>query len=302
MAEKDAAEKILESYNDVFADIVNALIFNGDDVVSEDELSDAQTFSAYKFENSLKSQERDVAKYWKKKHICISCFGLENQSVVDYNMPIRVMGYDLTEYQKQLETARAFYPVITLVLHFGVKRKWSNKKSLYDMFSSDIDKRLLPFINDYKINVFDVAWLSDEEIARFKSDFRLVAEYLRSERLGKAETYGRKTIKHIHEMLSLLSAISHNRDIMNMEDFVVQMQKRQGGFEVSELFQRYYDEGMTLGRNEGIALGRNEGIALERDNMMRVMSQMFAEGRVSDIQKAMSDKKYLESLFDEYLK
>ena len=64
MAEKDAAEKILESYNDVFADIVNALIFNGDDVVSEDELSDAQTFSAYKFENSLKSQERDVAKYW----------------------------------------------------------------------------------------------------------------------------------------------------------------------------------------------------------------------------------------------
>ena len=53
---------------------------------------------------------------------------------------------------------------------------------------------------------------------------------------------------------------------------------------------------------KGMTLGRSEGIALERDNMMRVMSQMFAEGRVSDIQKAMSDKKYLESLFDEYLK
>ena len=29
MAEKDAAEKTLESYNDVFADIVNVLLFKG---------------------------------------------------------------------------------------------------------------------------------------------------------------------------------------------------------------------------------------------------------------------------------
>jgi hypothetical protein len=29
MAEKDISEKILLSYNDVFADIVNGLIFNG---------------------------------------------------------------------------------------------------------------------------------------------------------------------------------------------------------------------------------------------------------------------------------
>jgi len=29
VAEKDASEKILESYNDVFSDIVNVLLFNG---------------------------------------------------------------------------------------------------------------------------------------------------------------------------------------------------------------------------------------------------------------------------------
>ena len=33
MAEKDVAEKILESYNDVFSDIVNVLLFDGKEVV-----------------------------------------------------------------------------------------------------------------------------------------------------------------------------------------------------------------------------------------------------------------------------
>ena len=33
MAEKDASEKILESYNDVFSDIVNVLLFNGRQVL-----------------------------------------------------------------------------------------------------------------------------------------------------------------------------------------------------------------------------------------------------------------------------
>ena len=37
MAEKDVIEKSLECYNDVFADIVNGLLFNGRKIVKEDE-------------------------------------------------------------------------------------------------------------------------------------------------------------------------------------------------------------------------------------------------------------------------
>lgn len=40
MAEKDITEKILESYNDVFSDIVNVLLFDGKQVLSPDELED----------------------------------------------------------------------------------------------------------------------------------------------------------------------------------------------------------------------------------------------------------------------
>lgn len=48
MAQKDTSEKILESYNDVFSDIVNVLLFNGKQVLSADELEDQAPRSYYK--------------------------------------------------------------------------------------------------------------------------------------------------------------------------------------------------------------------------------------------------------------
>ena len=47
MAEKDLTEKTLEAYGDVFADIVNGLLFQGRQIVSEEALTDAQPFSMY---------------------------------------------------------------------------------------------------------------------------------------------------------------------------------------------------------------------------------------------------------------
>lgn len=80
MAEKDKIQKTLEVYNDVFADIVNVLLFNGRRVVDENDLTDAQTFSYYKMdENQVHGQERDVAKIWNNGEIRISFIGLENQ-------------------------------------------------------------------------------------------------------------------------------------------------------------------------------------------------------------------------------
>ena len=40
MGQKDIAEKRLESYNDVFADIVNTLLFSGEKLIAEDQLED----------------------------------------------------------------------------------------------------------------------------------------------------------------------------------------------------------------------------------------------------------------------
>ena len=64
MAEKDVVEKILESYNDVFSDIVNVLLFQGKQVLSGDELEDQAPRSYYKSDGKVREIERDVADYF----------------------------------------------------------------------------------------------------------------------------------------------------------------------------------------------------------------------------------------------
>ncbi len=66
MGEKDISEKLLEDYNDIFADIVNALVFNGEQRIKPDSLTNANVHSQYKADGKLHEQERDVAKKWEE--------------------------------------------------------------------------------------------------------------------------------------------------------------------------------------------------------------------------------------------
>ena len=67
MGEKDIAEKILLAHNDVFSDIVNVLLFGGQEVIQENDLEDQTTGSAYKADGKLHEIDRDVAKRWKSE-------------------------------------------------------------------------------------------------------------------------------------------------------------------------------------------------------------------------------------------
>ena len=62
MGEKDITEKTLASYNDVFSDIVNGLLFNGTPVIDPGSLSDVIPYSMYKADGKIHEQERDVSK------------------------------------------------------------------------------------------------------------------------------------------------------------------------------------------------------------------------------------------------
>ena len=66
MAQKDITEKILEAYNDVFADIVNVLLFDGREVLKAEELVDQAPRAAYKADGKVREIERDVAKRWSR--------------------------------------------------------------------------------------------------------------------------------------------------------------------------------------------------------------------------------------------
>ena len=102
MGELDTTEKLFEDYNDVFADIVNVLLFDGKEYVTENSLLNTQDKSMYKSDGKIHQQERDVSKFWEKGNMKIAMYGLENQTANDNTMPLRVMAYDGATYKKEL--------------------------------------------------------------------------------------------------------------------------------------------------------------------------------------------------------
>ncbi len=211
MAEKDISEKTLESYNDVFADIVNGLLFRGGQIVREDELEAESEHAMYKADGKLHEMERDVAKYWKNGKIRIALFGFENQTAVDSDMPLRVLNYDGGAYRNQLNQTEneKRYPVITLVLYFG-DAVWNKPKTLLGCL--DIPDALKPFVSDYRINLFEICRLTDEEISRFKSDFKIIADYFAKRKKIPGYRGTSDTIKHVDEFFKLMKVLT-NRDL-----------------------------------------------------------------------------------------
>ena len=264
MNEKDTTEKLLEDYNDVFADIVNTLIFDGKERIKADSLEDNKTSSAYKAEDGkLHEMERDVSKYWKEGKTNLLVVGIENQTKAEKLMPARIIGYDGASYRSQLlkstgrSSKKKLTPVVTIVLYFGLTR-WNQPKNLKGIL--DIPTGLEDFVSDYKINVFEIAFLPEEKVNKFKSDFRLVAKYFTN--IRKNPYYlpaDENEIKHVDAVLKFLSIMSGSEDIIEKltANNGSEVKNMTGG-PLSQLYYKGVSEGREEGREEGLLQGINE--------------------------------------------
>lgn len=243
MGSKDIVEKTLESYNDVFADIVNVLLFDGDEVIKENELQPAREKSMYKIDGKVYQQERDIAKFWKNGEIQIAFFGIENQTSVDNDMPLRVISYDGAAYRNQLKAGKKRYPVITLILYFGDK-KWEKPKCILDCF--EVPERIKAFVSDYKINIFEIPKLTSEKISKFKSDFKIIADYF----VHKEKYSGLPDkIKHVDEFLSLMAVLTNdNRFEKEYNKTII---NKKGGISMCEVLDLAEKRGEQRGEKRG---------------------------------------------------
>ena len=240
MGEKDITEKNLEAWNDVFADIVNVLLFKGKRLIKENDLEADTKDSMFKVDGKIHEQERDVSKFWKNGEIRISILGLENQTAADKDMPLRVISYDGASYKQQLldEKAKQRYPVTTIVLYFGTDKKWVAPKHLRECFY--IPEDLKPYVSDYKINVFNIAWLSDETIDMFYSDFKIVAKYFQTVRLKKDYKGSNEEIRHVDALLKMLSALTGDN---SFEEVYNDGNLNKGGVTMCEVVEKIKNEG-----------------------------------------------------------
>lgn len=95
---------------------------------------------------------------------------------------------------------------MTLVLYYGYHGHWEKPLSLKARL--DIPPEFDEYVNDYKINLFEIAYLTREQVEMFQSDFRIVADYFVQMQENGDYVPDARQIKHVQETMQLLSVMT----------------------------------------------------------------------------------------------
>ena len=175
----------------------------------------------------------------------------------------------------------------TLVLNFGYIA-WGSVRSLYGRMQ-EMPEEMKKYVNDYQVHVFDIAYLSDEEISRFHSDFRIVAKFFAKLRTDPENAMNDvQEFVHTDEMLKLFAVI------MNDERYTEWLKKNEGGQpkNMREVWDRIEKIGEKRGQERGEKIGEERLITL----LMRLQN----ENRQDAMNEAMRSKEVRDRLYREY--
>lgn len=242
MGKKDLTQKNLELCLDVFADLINVLIYDGKQVVKQEYLHPAPTESVYYAEGvQLKDQLQDVGMDELQDGKIQIRYMIENQTGIDRYLVFRKAGYQGTGYRKQYDLKR-FFPVVGLVLYWGRKR-WKAPHDLKDFFH--LKDLPVGIMDNVGLNLIEMTNLDLETRKKFKSDIRVIVDYL-----AERENYNpsRQKLKHPSEVLLMLSALTGD---VRFEDIVEEVKDKEG-IRMCELIDRYEKRGRALGKAEEI--------------------------------------------------
>ena len=152
MAKTDELMKNLFKHKEIFADLFNATIFNGQQLIKPEKLTEINTENIH-IEDSIQDKDNINSNITKRyRDLCMRqndsilqiILGCEDQSEVDYSMPIRTMLYDslkYTEQQKNLELK-------SIIPNYKMNLLWAYNIKDIDKFKSDLQYIL--YILKYK--------------------------------------------------------------------------------------------------------------------------------------------------------
>lgn len=165
--------------NHHFADLFNAALFDGEQVLNPDDLSevDPDVSSILKFNGHAETVQKVLDVVKKTAYgIDFVIWGLENQARIHYAMPLRHMVGDAFSYLKEYQEIAArnredknfassdeflsnmkktdrLHPVISLCVYYG-ENLWDGPLCLTDML--DIPEEIKPLVSDYKMNLIEL--------------------------------------------------------------------------------------------------------------------------------------------------
>ena len=222
-------DKILRGFFKVkahFADIINAMLFEGKDVIHADELllcdSDETIYFVYENRINVMERRRDILMHATVNGIPVY-IGLEIQSTINYSMPYRLLLYDTMTYHLQYKMIdrdhrEHFRPtgVMSTVLYSG-DRTWHQPHSLLDRIL--VPEPLKGLMNTWKGNIHDIKEI-DVELLRNEKVKSLVSAVQTIYRWNKDTS----TIKELvlSKEVAIVVAV-----MTNSEELVIRIEKEE---------------------------------------------------------------------------
>ena len=317
---KDSKAKEYLSDNTRFSEICNYVLFDGEKVIKPEDLKECDTtevLSVFGIDKKqiVKQKWRDLLKSVSVKHtgqMYVILIGAEAQTDIHYAMPVKTMIYDALNYGEQVNEAKKRHrknkdyrssdeflsgftlddkltPVITITLYLGTTQ-WDGPRSLAEMMPQ-MDERILPFINDYRINLLNPLEITD--FSKFETGLRPLFELLKNasdeEKLNdlitKDETFKKvdvETVAAINLFVGTDIKYDEKEEVVNMCKAWDDHKKRG----IQEGMQRGMQQGMQQGRLFEIYLSVQEGDYSAKRGAEK------AEMSLDEFEKAMSKAGY----------
>ena len=254
MGTKDSKAKEYLSDNMRFSEICNYVLFDGEKVIKPEDLKECDTtevLSVFGIDKKqiVKQKWRDLLKSVSVKHtgeMYVILIGAEAQTDIHYAMPVKTMIYDALNYGEQVNEAKKRHrknkdyrssdeflsgftlddkltPVITITLYLGTTQ-WDGPRSLAEMMPQ-MDERILPFINDYRINLLNPLEITD--FSKFETGLRPLFELLKNasdeeklnELITKDDTFTRvdvETVAAINLFVGTDIKYDEKEEVVNM--------------------------------------------------------------------------------------
>jgi len=302
--EKNIVANTYWADNERFADVINVGMFRAKKVLSAEQLSERDGYLGHtKKENKRDSIQRyrDVTK---KADFGTNfmIIGIENQSELHLAMPVRVMGYEFMNYNKQLKEIKTAHDkkkdlsgiellsgisreeklqaVCTLVIYYG-KEPWSGPTRLSEMLDfGDLPEEVRNVVADYPIHVLDVRRFEDSE--KLETEARLFFGMLqRDEDADKCLKYWEEN-KEAFQNLSddtYEAIVTFTKSENLLENKEVYMND-EGGIDMCKAF-----EGMIL---------------MGEQKMMRLIQCMTEDGEVESIPRIASEPLFYQEMLKKY--
>lgn len=312
--QKDVTLKTFWRDNEHFADLFNATVFNGKQVLKPDKLTEmdtdvSATIHSKSYNESI-TRNRDVVKKM-SDGVEFNILGLEIQDKTHYAMPLRTMTYDALGYVKEyndikkhhklnkdsfsspeeflsgINKSDRFHPIITLVLYYG-ESLWDGPTCLSDMMISMSDN-IKEYFSDYKLNLVQI--LDSDKYTFYNEDVRDIFYIARSiyNKDIDAILSKYKTRNVDNEVMKLISVLTATPQIMNL----CKPNEQGGKVNMCKAMEELKAEWQNESRNEGINKGIKLGIDSEKINSIISMlefgvtrEQILTKYTKEDLEKA----------------